>query len=149
MGDWQLLLGIAALVVALMALPTAFQMLWGRPRITFRFSRVVADDGLSVHLLAHLFNLPVTNKFLVWLGVKRDDAHFHAHVLVKDSQGNEVLSYSDPSQRSEPFKPVQHHLHSGPVPVTVETLGASKQNARIYYDNDAKLSMSSSQGAIA
>src|SRR5438552_1891224 len=118
LAEW---LGLAALAVALVfGAPPIFQMLWGRPKITFAFSRVEAADMLSSHLLVHLYNYPVSNRFLTWLGVKREDAHFHVRVIVKDESANQILTYADPSlSEGHLFIPNMHHLHAGAAPVTV------------------------------
>ena len=77
LGEW---LGIFALAVGLMALPTAFQIFWGRPEITFEFSRLHGGD--YTNLFAHLYNHPVKRWLLRALGVKRDDAHFTVVVII-------------------------------------------------------------------
>ena len=131
------LLGIAALVVAAMALPTVFQMFWGRPNITFLFTR--QESERDTLLLVHLCNYPIGNRFLSGIGVRREDAHFHVRLTVKDSVGNQVLDYMEPPPSSgNPFEQNLFHLHAGPSPKTLEILGANGQCARIYYEERAE-----------
>ncbi|HEY4374895.1 MAG TPA: hypothetical protein VGN52_23440 [Burkholderiales bacterium] len=72
LGEW---LGIAGLVVAIMALPSVFQMLWGRPQINFELASRM-ENGASV-LCCKLFNQPIKNRILIWMGVKRESANIY------------------------------------------------------------------------
>lgn len=129
-AEW---IALAALLLGAMALPTVFQMFWGRPQITFWFNRV--EDERDTLLLIHLQNFPIGNRVLSWMGVSREEAHFHVVVTVRDDGGNQILKYTEPPISSgDPFKPNQYHLHAGPSPITLETLGANGQHARIYYE---------------
>lgn len=62
-------ISLCALVVAVMTLPTVFQMLWGKPRIKYRFGKTDDKDGMV--LSCELINKPITNHILKILGVRR------------------------------------------------------------------------------
>ena len=132
-AEW---IALAALILGLMALPTVFQMIWGRPDITFVFNRT--DDQKDALLLVHLYNLPVANRALSWMGVTRAEAHFRAAIKVNDSSGNQILRYAEPPiSAGDPFKQNLIHLHAGPSPVTLEILGANRKCARTYTEHRA------------
>ena len=125
-------LGIGIGTVALaMATPPLFQMFWGRPNITFQFTRL--ENSVDTLLLAHIYNYPVTNRFLSGMGVRRDEAHFHVAMTVSGSDGNQILKYTEPPFTSgNPFRPIQFQLRPGPAPITLEILGANGKTARLY-----------------
>lgn len=64
-----LVISLCALAVAAMTLPTAFQMFWGKPKITKQFSSV--DDTQSITLVCEVRNEPIRNNILRILGVRR------------------------------------------------------------------------------
>lgn len=76
-GEW---LGIAAVALAVMALPTVLQMFAGRPKITFGFSEILTHDTKLLRI--EIRNLPVSNAFLKFCGVRRDNAHITAGYTV-------------------------------------------------------------------
>lgn len=88
--DWSLLIGVTALVISVATGVTVLQMSYGGPDLTFAFTRVEANDGMSVHLLAHVYNYPIRQPLLLRLRVRRAEAHFYVAVIVHDSQGNEL-----------------------------------------------------------
>lgn len=133
-GEW---IGLIAAVLAVVALPTAFQMFYGRPKIEFVFS--THNTGDTTLLLVHLYNTLVTNPLLQRIGVRREEAHFSVVITVTDSVGNQILKYPEPPFSSgDVFRPNQFHLHAGGSPVTLELLGANGQHARIYYEKRAE-----------
>ena len=69
MGLAAFIISIVALVAAMLALPTVLQMIWGKPKLVIAVSdrEVTAGKVLQVEL----FNPPIQNKLLRWLGVKR------------------------------------------------------------------------------
>ena len=64
-----LIISITALVVAVMALPTVLQMVWGRPRISLDLGLDKIDGGVVFE--CKIWNDPITNKFLKALHVRR------------------------------------------------------------------------------
>jgi len=62
-------ISIIALVVAIMALPTIFQMIWGKPKLMILFGVKEIPDGKI--LQCELVNPPIRNKLLKRLGIRR------------------------------------------------------------------------------
>ena len=64
------LAGILALVIAVLAIPTVFQMIWGRPNIKVDSSK----DSIQNHdyLEFHIYNDPTVGRPAKWLWVQRD-----------------------------------------------------------------------------
>jgi len=131
-AEW---LGVFAIAVALfLGAPPVFQMLLGHPKITFNFTRLESEKDTL--LLAHLYNFPVTNRALSRIGVRREDAHFHVGIIIKDQSGNMRLHFTEPPPGSgNPFEQNLCHLHPGQSPKTLEILGADGLHARTYYEN--------------
>jgi hypothetical protein len=85
------IISIIALVVAMLTLPTIFQMIWGRPRIMVRFDVIEVPDGRF--LVASIFSYPIKNKLLRLLGVTRmaaDDVN--ARVAIKERESQTLIS---------------------------------------------------------
>ena len=61
------IISVLALVVALMALPTVFQMVFGKPRL-----KIHSKEYHNRGLYCLIQNLQTSNKFLKSIGVKRD-----------------------------------------------------------------------------
>jgi hypothetical protein len=92
LGEW---LGIIGVGLALLALPTVFQMIWGRPRIEFEFEERT-EDGKKV-LACRIFNRAVKNPVLKFLKVRREVAHISAAYTVhNDATGNRIVSLTQP-----------------------------------------------------
>jgi len=51
--DWALIVAIIALVVAIMAIPTVFQMIWGKPKLKIGY-----DNMNGYRLWMKLQNMP-------------------------------------------------------------------------------------------
>ncbi len=64
-----LIIGIIALVVAILTLPTTLQMFYGQPKLRIGFSFKEMSDTRVLE--TELFNLPVNNRLLKWFGVRR------------------------------------------------------------------------------
>ena len=130
-AEW---VAIVALGVALiLGAPPIFQMMWGSPNISFGFTRL--DSGPLTLLLIHLYNYPIANPLLSKIGVRREEAHFHVRLIIKDDSGNLVLQYTEPSIFSgNPFEQNLCHLHAGPSPKTIEILRADSNRAWINYE---------------
>lgn len=65
---WALLISILA---AIMALPTIFQMIWGRPNIGVRFIDTTNKNAHRKYLHCQIINYPLENRYLQKLGVYR------------------------------------------------------------------------------
>jgi hypothetical protein len=63
-------IGIIALLVGIMAIPTILQMFFGRPRLTFEADDFTGSEGRI--LVLAIKNQPVTNRFLRLVGVERE-----------------------------------------------------------------------------
>lgn len=85
-GEW---LGLLGVVLALVALPTAFQMFFGRPTIEFVCSVEHGDKG-SI-LQCRLLNPAIENRFLKWLGVRREAAYIHAAYKIWSQETGELI----------------------------------------------------------
>lgn len=62
--------GVIALVVGIMAIPTILQMFFGRPHLTFEADDFTGPDGRI--LVLAIKNPPITNRFLRLVGVERE-----------------------------------------------------------------------------
>jgi hypothetical protein len=86
MAEWALFISISALVLSIMALPTALQMFYGRPNILTSYG-VIPVNG-QLHLVCTLQNLPIKNKFLKALGIRRETAEsVRANYTIADETG--------------------------------------------------------------
>ncbi len=81
-----IIFGIAGFVLAAMALPTALQMFFGRPKVSVEFKSPVID-GVIV-LQCHILNRPVKNRLLRSLGVTRQSTHMNASISVYEHGTN-------------------------------------------------------------
>ncbi len=63
------IIGSTALVVAVMALPTVLEMMWGRPKISLDLGLEKIDGGIVLECT--IWNEPITNKLLTALHVRR------------------------------------------------------------------------------
>jgi hypothetical protein len=64
------IVGIIALLVSIMAIPTILQMFFGRPRLTFEADDFTGPEGRI--LVLAIKNPPITNRFLRLMGVERE-----------------------------------------------------------------------------
>ena len=85
----NLLIGLTALAVAGMALPTIFQMLFGRPKLTFDTDEFTGPDGTI--LVLRIKNDPVKNKFLRHIGVEREAADVLAFFEIQEQGTGKYL----------------------------------------------------------
>lgn len=67
-GQWEWIALVLGGVSFLMAISPFFQMIWGRPSLTLDFQR----RSNPISLECFIYNLPVKNKLLTWLGVRRE-----------------------------------------------------------------------------
>jgi hypothetical protein len=113
MGDWHMsaaevlgiVLGTAALVVGLVALPTVFQMFGGAPKIEARFASHHEGDQKQFYCLVQ--NVPITNRALKLLRVTRTPCDVGAGIVIRrgDKRGEnftEVIhaDWTDPNERT-------------------------------------------------
>jgi hypothetical protein len=63
-------IGVIALVVGIMAIPTILQMFYGRPKLAFEADDFTGPEGRI--LLIKITNQPVKNRFLRFVGVERE-----------------------------------------------------------------------------
>ena len=88
-GD--IVLSAVAFGLAVVNLPTAFQMWWGRPSLAAEFERERLDPGVG--LICLIRNVPVRNKLLAALGVVRETVHgVAANAIITESGSGKVLS---------------------------------------------------------
>ena len=75
--DWMqwtvVVLAVIAFGLAVMALPTAFQMWWGKPSLEIKLDRERLNAGVG--LFCEITNKPIERQFLRWLGVYRAAAY--------------------------------------------------------------------------
>ena len=94
--DWMqwtdVVLSVIAFGLAVMALPAAFQMWWGKPSLEIKFDRNRLDEGVG--LICLIENKPIERQFLRWLGVCRKAAHgMRATATVSKSGSGELVGY--------------------------------------------------------
>ena len=75
--DWlqwsDVVLSLIAFGLAVVTLPTAFQMWWGRPAIEIDFAEQSVDIGVGLN--CNITNCFIENEFLTLLGVRRTAAY--------------------------------------------------------------------------
>lgn len=82
--DWALIIAIIALVVAVMALPTLFQMIWGRPKLKPEV-RSQSFYGLECRIQ----NVPINSKLIKFFRVKRDTVQdLSVSISIDNNNGN-------------------------------------------------------------
>ncbi len=93
------IIGILALVVAIVALPTAAQMFWGRPKVSLSVHQEQADWGKM--LTCRIANQPIDSSFLRKIRVYRQDASDVAvsFTIRKEGKGRETLAEVEPDIR--------------------------------------------------
>jgi len=86
-----LIIGSIALGVAILTLPTVFQMIWGRHRIAVGFD---IEEFESIRVLkCVIYNNPVKNRLLRWLGVRRAVAEdIVADFFIEELGSHRVIS---------------------------------------------------------
>jgi len=87
---WAFIISIIALGVALMALPTVAQMVWGKPVINLSFeSRMEGNQRI---LFCQLTNPPIENKILRMAGVyRRQIDSISVLYSIKDTNTSEIM----------------------------------------------------------
>ena len=65
----SLIISIIALAMAIMVLPTVFQMIWGKPTLLIGFGSGETTQGRFLNV--ELYNPPIRNRLLKWFGVRR------------------------------------------------------------------------------
>jgi hypothetical protein len=76
------IVGVIALLVGIMAIPTILQMFFGRPRLTFEADDFTGPDGRI--LVIAIKNPPITNRFLRLVGVERETGDVIAFFDVRE-----------------------------------------------------------------
>ena len=71
MATIAFIISVIALAVAIMALPTVFQMIWGRPNIGVKFIDTTDKRAHRKYLHCQIINYPIDNRLLQKLGVYR------------------------------------------------------------------------------
>jgi hypothetical protein len=85
-------ISVIALVLAMIALPPVFQMVWGRPNVDVIFSDSKDESNQRKYLHCQIVNLPLENRLLQKLGVYRrpiDDVH--AFFSVEDIKTHKIV----------------------------------------------------------
>jgi hypothetical protein len=109
--DWALIISIIALVVATVALITWGQMIWGRPNLK------VEVRGQHIYGLECLIqNVPITNKFIKNIGVRRDTVQdLSVFISIRDNSigdSIEIQIYCDIGKRILLFDDIKSkHIH--------------------------------------
>ncbi len=120
-------LSVTALVLALMALPTVFQMIWGRPKVVILF-REGADSSLRCE-----FEQSSVCKWIRYLGVRRTPVEICAMVVITQrGEGVAVNGLADLrhfDRRDQGFKFLTIHPH---VASPVDTVVAVWQDGRCH-----------------
>src|SRR5262249_22996935 len=112
------------------ALPTVFQMVWGRPTIAFDFTEThePLDEVANAKILQGLvYNYPVENRLLLALGVRRSPVDDLAAILtIREDGSNRIvlrdqpILFSPPGERRDAthnpsaFRAAGHLRHSCP-----------------------------------
>jgi hypothetical protein len=97
-----LFVGIIALVVGIMAIPTILQMFFGRPRLTFEADEFTGPEGRILTIA--IKNQPVKNRFLRFVGVEREAGDLIAFFDVQELGTGRILARS-----------IKGHLNCAPL----------------------------------
>jgi len=89
MGIAALVISIIALILSVMALPTVFQMFWGRPKLAADFWGLEGSAGKR--FTCNITNAPVRGRILRRLGVRREPAVIFADFQVCEAGTNRIL----------------------------------------------------------
>jgi len=93
MGNWGFVewFSIAGSALAIVALPSVFQMIWGAPHLEFDFG--ATKEGEKGTLRCTVYNYPIENWFLRKVGVRRESATVYAAYKIHGSEfSTEVIS---------------------------------------------------------
>ena len=93
--DWGIagfILAAIALVVAVMTLPTAFQMFWGAPKILFEFVENDLEEGIR-QLQVYISNAPIRLRTLRKMGIIRTPVDIWADFSIYESGTNRLLKH--------------------------------------------------------
>jgi hypothetical protein len=114
-----LIISVVALVISIMTLPTAFQMICGKPKIRVKFEKTILNE--MTLLRSYLWNEPVKNRFIRSLGVTREPVEVSASISVEKSTGELVtpLVIATISTEKESGKQVTLYHHAIPARVTI------------------------------
>ncbi len=73
-------IGIAGFVLAVMALPSVFQMMFGKPDLFVEFKSAELEEVKVLQCL--ISNRPINSRMLRWLGVSRQSTHLTASISI-------------------------------------------------------------------
>jgi hypothetical protein len=76
-------------VAVAMAIPPLFQMMFGRPRLTFEADEFTGPEARI--LVLAIKNQPVKNRFLKWLGVERESGDIIAFFDIQELGTGKIL----------------------------------------------------------
>src|SRR6266849_1229537 len=80
---------ILGLVAIAMAVSPFAQMIWGRPELKFDFSEFTGDRKM---LVCTIKNERVKNRFLRWIGVRREKGELQAFISIKEQGTNKYIA---------------------------------------------------------
>jgi hypothetical protein len=84
-----LAISIFALAVAIVALPTVFQMFWGGPQVRFDFTEIDGSDGRRLD--CQISSAPIESRILRRLGVRREPAIISAQFRICEAGSNHIM----------------------------------------------------------
>jgi hypothetical protein len=119
-----------AVGIGILALPTVFQMVWGRPHIEFTFGTV--SDDLNTVLQCTIYNRPINSRVLRAMGLRRDAATVYAAYKIHGCDFVTELIY--PSLASYQHDSKQVELVAGPVGASMGIIFIRDGNAYIVED---------------
>ena len=115
--DWlqwtDVVVSIIAFGLAVMTLPTVFQMRWGRPSLSIECERGRFDPGVGLN--CRIENVHVKSKLLSMLGVVRETAYaVKVSARIRESGSGKTLSQTIPNINVEGAPPSSRaDLHPG------------------------------------
>ena len=86
------IIGLIALGIGLMALPTIFQMFYGRPKLMFEADDFTGPDGRI--LVLAIKNQPIKSRFLRLIGVEREAGDVIAFFDIQELGTGRILTRS-------------------------------------------------------
>ena len=133
------IIGSVALVLALMALPTVLQMIFGKPVITIDFSIINVDSGRV--LQCRLFSFPIKQPLLRILGVRRmiaEDVVAHLTITELNKRDQRIHSGVPDIVTFRGTKPAQQISippSTFPVRIGIATISEAQGLVRLYSDD--------------
>jgi hypothetical protein len=130
--DAAIIIGVIALVIAV---PSAFQMIWGKPKITFDFRET--DTELNRTLVCDIWNEPITDNILKILGVYRRSVVITADFQIYKA-GTSIPLFEQITPEIITYNGTKGYrivLDTSITPVSIQVAYTNKQDGKVFQHN--------------